>query len=115
MENLIIQILLNIPELLFGFGLVFLIKRSLFVKNGQTTFAEVTEIQERQNTKMGVSSRAGHVRVVYHPVLKFEDDELKLICSMLIWMFQVMEKMYGMLIVYTLTASSVLESGMMGK
>lgn len=71
MENLIIQILLYSPEILFGCGVLFLIKRSFFVKNGQTTLAEVTEIQERQNTKMGT----GHVRVIYHPVLKFEDDD----------------------------------------
>ena len=73
MENLIAQILLFTPELLFVFGLLFFMRRVLFVKKGRITFAKVTEIQERQNTRMGVSNRPGNVRVVYHPVLKFED------------------------------------------
>ncbi|WP_136810747.1 DUF3592 domain-containing protein [Desulfosediminicola flagellatus] len=73
MEQLIVHIIIYLPEILSVAAILMVIQRFHFLKNAIRTFGEVTGIEERQNTRMGVSSTPGHRRVVHYPVIHFKD------------------------------------------
>jgi len=77
MEQIVIHIIIYLPEILSLAATLMVLQRTIFVKRANRTFGEVTDIEERQNTRMGVSSTPGHRRVIYYPVIHFEDDSGK--------------------------------------
>lgn len=75
METILANILRFFPEIVFIIGIGFFIKRILFFKNGARAFAEVTGIEERKYPYVSGNSWAN--RIVYHPILYFDDKSGK--------------------------------------
>lgn len=75
MEAILANSLRFSSEIMFVIGIVVFIKRILFLKNGITTFGEVTGIEERKHP--GVSGNSWGNRIAYHPIIYFNDKSGK--------------------------------------
>jgi len=75
MENILANILRFFPEIMFVSGIGIFIKRIFFFKNAIRTFGEVTGIDERKF--IGVSGNSWGNRIVYHPIIYFDDKSGK--------------------------------------
>ena len=75
MENTLANILRFSPEIMFVFGFGIFINRIFFVQNAIRTFGEVAGIEERKH--IGVSGNSWGNRIVYHPILYFNDNSGK--------------------------------------
>jgi len=73
MEQIIVYIIIFLPEAFLVVGILYFIQRFVFIKKSIKTFGEVTRIEERQHTRIGVSGAASISRVVFHPVIYFND------------------------------------------
>lgn len=71
MENILIILLRFFPELISVVALWIFVRRILFFKKAVRTFGEVTGIEERKHR--GVSGNTWGNRIVFHPVIHFED------------------------------------------
>ena len=75
METILANILRFFPEIMFVIGMGVFIKRILFFKNAIRTFGEVTGIEERKH--IGISGNSWGNRIVYHPIIYFNDKSGK--------------------------------------
>lgn len=75
MENILANTLRFFPEIMFVIGVGVFIKRIFFLIRGITTFGDVTGIEERKIR--GVSGNSWGNRIVYHPIIYFDDKSGK--------------------------------------
>ncbi len=75
MESALANILRFFPEIIFVIGAAIFVNRILFVINSVIIFGEVTGIEERKH--IGVSGNSWGNRIVYHPIIYFNDNSGK--------------------------------------
>ncbi len=76
MESSLANILRFFSEIIFVIGLGILVNRVVFVKNAIRTFGEVSGIEERKH--IGISGNTWGNRIVYHPIIYFNDKSGKI-------------------------------------